>query len=251
MCGRRLDARRQGLPRGRRRAPRRDPGGRGGHRPAQLHRAADDHRLARAERPGHRQVHGSALGAEEVAATKTILGFDPEQTFEVPAAFSSTPARRWPAGRPLRPTGTSSSARGRPSRPRTWRSTSGCDPLPARRLGRRAAVLRRRREGGRDPCGLRKGDHRPRPRPARAVGRLPDLAGSNNTTTTACRRSCRRTARRDFQGDPYAGRVLHFGIREHAMGSIMNGIALHGGTRFRAPSWSSPTTCVRRSGSRR
>ena len=34
----------------------------------------------------------------------------------------------------------------------------------------------------------------------------------------------------DFQGDRY-GRVLHFGIREHAMGSIMNGIALHGGTR--------------------
>jgi transketolase len=34
-----------------------------------------------------------------------------------------------------------------------------------------------------------------------------------------------------WQGDPYAGRVLHFGIREHAMGSIMNGIALHGGTR--------------------
>ena len=33
-----------------------------------------------------------------------------------------------------------------------------------------------------------------------------------------------------FPGGPY-GRVLHFGIREHAMGSIMNGIALHGGTR--------------------
>ena len=35
---------------------------------------------------------------------------------------------------------------------------------------------------------------------------------------------------KEFQGDVY-GRVLHFGIREHAMGSIMNGIALHGGTR--------------------
>ncbi len=33
-----------------------------------------------------------------------------------------------------------------------------------------------------------------------------------------------------FSGDWY-GRVLHFGIREHAMGSILNGIALHGGTR--------------------
>ena len=34
--------------------------------------------------------------------------------------------------------------------------------------------------------------------------------------------------------DPLAGRVLHFGIREHAMGAIMNGIALHGGTRSSA-----------------
>ena len=34
-----------------------------------------------------------------------------------------------------------------------------------------------------------------------------------------------------FSGDPHAGRVLHFGIREHGMGAIMNGIAAHGGTR--------------------
>src|SRR3954469_8460469 len=34
-----------------------------------------------------------------------------------------------------------------------------------------------------------------------------------------------------WDGDPLSGRVLHFGIREHAMGAIMNGIAVHGGTR--------------------
>ncbi len=34
-----------------------------------------------------------------------------------------------------------------------------------------------------------------------------------------------------WKGDPYAGRVLHFGIREHGMGAILNGIAVHGGTR--------------------
>ena len=33
-----------------------------------------------------------------------------------------------------------------------------------------------------------------------------------------------------WSGGPY-GRTLHFGVREHAMGAIMNGIALHGGTR--------------------
>ena len=58
-----------------------------------------------------------------------------------------------------------------------------------------------------------------------------DLAESNNTTPKGqpsfipAERSTK-----DFSGDQY-GRVLHFGIREHGMGSIMNGIALHGGTR--------------------
>jgi transketolase len=58
-----------------------------------------------------------------------------------------------------------------------------------------------------------------------------DLAESNNTTPEGepsflpdDRQS------KEFPGGPY-GRVLHFGIREHAMGSILNGIALHGGTR--------------------
>jgi transketolase len=58
-----------------------------------------------------------------------------------------------------------------------------------------------------------------------------DLAESNNTTmegepsfTPADRQT------KEWSGGPY-GRTLHFGIREHAMGSIMNGITLHGGTR--------------------
>ena len=51
--------------------------------------------------------------------------------------------------------------------------------------------------------------------------------------------------------DPY-GRTVHFGIREHAMGATMNGIALHGNTRSTAArSSSSPTTCVPPSGSPR
>ena len=58
-----------------------------------------------------------------------------------------------------------------------------------------------------------------------------DLAESNNTTPKgepSFLPEDRQT--KEFPGGPY-GRVLHFGIREHAMGSIMNGIALHGGTR--------------------
>lgn len=58
-----------------------------------------------------------------------------------------------------------------------------------------------------------------------------DLAGSNNTTITSGRSFApteRSTGK--WTADPY-GRVLHFGIREHAMGAILNGIALHGPTR--------------------
>ena len=58
-----------------------------------------------------------------------------------------------------------------------------------------------------------------------------DLAGSNNTTPKGEPSFVPpEHATKMFPGDWY-GRVLHFGIREHAMGSILNGIALHGGTR--------------------
>ena len=59
-----------------------------------------------------------------------------------------------------------------------------------------------------------------------------DLAESNNTTikdAASFLPKGRKT--NEWTGDPVTGRVLHFGIREHAMGAIMNGIALHGGTR--------------------
>ena len=68
---------------------------------------------------------------------------------------------------------------------------------------------------------------------ARAVGRLGRPRRSPTTPPSrAPRRSCPRTAStKMWKGDPLAGRVLHFGIREHGMGAIMNGIAVHGGTR--------------------
>ncbi len=58
-----------------------------------------------------------------------------------------------------------------------------------------------------------------------------DLAGSNNTTMKgepSFVPAERQT--KAFPGNPY-GRTLHFGIREHAMGAVLNGIVLHGGTR--------------------
>ena len=58
-----------------------------------------------------------------------------------------------------------------------------------------------------------------------------DLAGSNNTTMKGEPSFIPEEYQtKDFPGNRY-GRTLHFGIREHGMGAIMNGIALHGGTR--------------------
>jgi transketolase len=54
------------------------------------------------------------------------------------------------------------------------------------------------------------------------IGGSADLAPSNNTWLTGL------TA---FQKDDHAGRNFHFGVREHAMGSVVNGMAYHGGVR--------------------
>ena len=59
-----------------------------------------------------------------------------------------------------------------------------------------------------------------------------DLAESNNSTIEDAPSFIPKSrSTKMWKGDPYAGRVLHFGIREHGMGSILNGIAVHGGTR--------------------
>ena len=110
--------------------------------------------------------HGSALGADEVAATKEILGFDPEQTFEVAddvLAHTRAAGRARPGG-PGAP-GRSSSTRWAPQAVgRRRRCSSGCSTrTAARRLGRRAADVRGRRQGRRDPRGLRRGHQRAAP----------------------------------------------------------------------------------------
>ena len=86
-AGRRLDQRRHRVRRGR---PRPATTRSAPPRPSPTSRSfivlRHDHRLARAQRAGHRgRPHGTALGDDEVAATKEVLGFDPSQTFEVPA----------------------------------------------------------------------------------------------------------------------------------------------------------------------
>ncbi len=177
--------------------------------------------------------HGSALGADEVAATKKVLGFDPEQTFEVPTDVLEHTRSLLARGKDYRTAWEGQYA--------AWASANPEQDALLHRLETRAL-----------PDGW-DADLPTYPADGKGVatrvasgqvinavaGHLPelwggsaDLAGSNNTTIKGAA-SVTPAVYDDhyWSGTPY-GRVLHFGIREHAMGSIMNGVTLHGGTRI-------------------
>jgi transketolase len=181
---------------------------------------------------GTGKSHGSALGADEVAATKKLLGFDPEQSFEVPEEVLAHT-------RALVEGGQADQAEWE-SRFDTWASAN---PEQAALLARmRTRTLPDGWDAGlptypADPKGVatRKASGEVINAIAPALPELwggsADLAESNNTTIDGAASfipAAHSTSH--WKGDPY-GRVLHFGIREHAMGAIMNGITLHGGTR--------------------
>jgi transketolase len=181
---------------------------------------------------GTGKAHGSALGAEEVAATKRILGFDPDKTFEVPpdvlehtrAAIDRGKAaeaqwqkafedwsERNPQNRELF------------DRMRTRTLPAGWEKaLPFFDADEKGMATRK--ASGEVLSAIA-------PELPELWGGSADLAESNNTTPKDQPSFIpQELSTKDFSGDIY-GRVLHFGIREHGMGSVMNGIALHGGTR--------------------
>ena len=179
------------------------------------------------------KAHGSALGDDEVAATKRILGFDPDQTFEVPddvIAHTRTAVDRGKAAQAAWQSEFEAWAR-KPSadlglfeRLQTRTLPTGWDKalpsFPADPKG-----MATRKASGAVINGI--ADALPE-----LWGGSADLAESNNTTIeNAPSFIPKDRSTKMWKGDPYAGRVLHFGIREHAMGAILNGIAVHGGTR--------------------
>ncbi|RFU82449.1 transketolase [Streptomyces triticagri] len=175
-------------------------------------------------------AHGSALGDDEVAATKRVLGFDPEQSFEVADEVINHTRLAAERGRQSREAWDKSFA--------VWREA---DP-------ERAAAFDRM-QAGELPEGWQ--DLLPEFETGSSVatraasgkilqalgGAIPelwggsaDLAGSNNTTID--KTSSFLPAGNPLpEADPY-GRTVHYGIREHAMAAILNGIALHGPTRI-------------------
>jgi transketolase len=172
-------------------------------------------------RAGTSKAHGEPLGAEEVRLTKERLGWPTQEPFYVPDEALARWRAVQPAGAALH---------------RAWRERMDAyrhaHPDLAREFERR---LR-----GELPDGWERAipaftaeNGNVASRAASGVvlnalaavvpelmGGSADLAGSNNTTIKK---------EGSFAAASYAGRNMHFGVREHGMGSIMNGMALHGG----------------------
>ncbi|CCG04095.1 transketolase [Blastococcus saxobsidens] len=176
--------------------------------------------------------HGSALGEDEVRATKEILGFDPERTFQVDDDVLAHARSVVQKGRAARaqwdeafaaweqadPDGAALLARMRERRlPEGW--AADLPSFPADEKG-----VATRKASGKVLAALY-------PEVPELWGGSADLAESNNTAVEgepSFLPADRQT--KMWSGGPY-GRTIHFGVREHAMGAVMNGIALHGGTR--------------------
>jgi transketolase len=181
---------------------------------------------------GTGKAHGAALGAEEVAATKKVLGFDPDQTFEVSDEVIAHTRRLGERGQQAQDewqqafdtwAQANPDAKALYDRMLTDELSPGWDSdLPSWEADPKGIATR---------AASGKVINAITPKMPELWGGSADLAESNNTTPEG-EPSFLPEDRQSkmFPGGPY-GRVLHFGIREHAMGAIMNGIKAHGGTR--------------------
>ena len=178
---------------------------------------------------GNAKSHGSALGDEEIAATKVELGLNPEEKFAMPAevfahvravkdrgaAAHATWSKKFTEWKSAHPERAALLARlVTKELPKGWDKD-----LPVFESGKEVAT---RAASGQVINAI-----------AKVLpefwGGSADLADSNNTTIEGGNSFLPATSAMK-NADPY-GRIIHFGIREHAMGSILNGITLHGLTR--------------------
>ena len=175
---------------------------------------------------GTSKSHGSALGEEEVAATKSALGLDPSQSFYAPSEVI-THARK------IKERG-SNAFKAWEKNFQIWQDKN---PDKAKLLDR--LLTKKLPEKWEDDLPIFSSDKEIATRAASGkviqaiAASLPefwggsaDLAESNNTTIEGGgsflpKESLMKNA------NPF-GRIIHFGIREHAMGAILNGAALHG-----------------------
>ncbi|HEX9939543.1 MAG TPA: transketolase [Longimicrobium sp.] len=174
-------------------------------------------------RAGTEKAHGEALGEEEVKLTKQALGWPTTDTFWVPREALDHMRQAVDRGR---------QAQGEWQK--RYDAFRGAHPDLARQLD--DALSFRLPDGwdaeiptwGKDdkPLATRAASGKTLNAIAKKVpwlmGGSADLAGSNNTMIDGAD---------DYDAANYAGRNLHFGVREHSMGSLMNGMTLHGGVR--------------------
>ncbi|MUL84498.1 MULTISPECIES: transketolase [unclassified Mycolicibacterium] len=177
-------------------------------------------------------VHGSALGADEVAATKKILGFDPDKTFEVRDDVIAHTRELVTRGKQVHD---------------EWQVTfdAWAEREPERKELLDRLQAQKLPEGW--DAALPHWDLDSKPVATRAAsgavlaavgqtlpelwGGSADLAGSNNTTIKGANSFGPPSISTEDWNATWYGRTLHFGIREHAMGAILSGIVLHGPTR--------------------
>jgi len=177
------------------------------------------------------KIHGSALGGDELAAVKKVLGFDPDKTFEVADEVIAHTRKAVERG-----------AQAHAQWNEQFDAWASANPERKALLDR---VL-----SGRLPDGVAEAlptfeagkDVSTRAASGKVLGALgalipelwggsADLAESNLTTIAGAESFVpSEHSTREWSGNRY-GRVLHFGIREHSMAAILNGIVLHGNTR--------------------
>jgi transketolase len=171
---------------------------------------------------GTAEAHGSPLGVEEVALTKKALGWDPEGFFHVPEAARAHFHAGVQRGQRMHAEWRerfAAYARAYPELAAEWQRTlrgelpNGWDvDIPSWKAGDAVAT---RQAGGKVMNAI--------------AARVPWLVGGDADLSVST-----STALKDagsFDGQTGAGRNFHFGVREHAMGAIANGMAYHGGVR--------------------
>ncbi|CAB4679188.1 MAG: transketolase [Actinobacteria bacterium] len=177
------------------------------------------------------KIHGSALGAEELAGLKAVLGFDPEKTFDVaPEVIAHTRGYQSHAN-VVRANWQKSFD--------TWASANADAKKLLDRVISGAAPTAIEAALPKFEAGTEVSTRAASGKVINAIaavmpelwGGSADLAESNLTTINGAKSFVpAEWSTHEWSGDIY-GRVLHFGIREHAMAAILNGIALHGNTR--------------------
>jgi transketolase len=152
---------------------------------------------------GTSRAHSDARGPEQQAETKRALGFDPEKFFSIPDQFSARYREALERGAALEA---------------EWNQAVG--PLPAPEI---PELVIEPFDGDEKPMATRAASGKVIAQIAsqvpQLVGGSADLTPSNNTKPEGWE---------DFQPGAYAGRYLRFGVREHGMSAISNGLAASG-----------------------